>query len=284
MERVAHNVMDLTGRRHCALTVIGKAPTHRRLNAQGEIKSKSMWFVRCDCGYEHSMPGGNWEKMQNCVKCKYNKISSFEPGDKVGCLDVIARHTHNKNGKRVPTYECKCECGKVIYFNSTGMKSKHRQSCTCNVFQRHGHSSKSPENDEKRRMYNMWNHLKDRLYSPLNKQYRHYGGRGIKMCDRWLVFENFLADVGYKKSPELSLDRIDPDGDYSPENCRWADKWTQSRNRGFNTVYKCFGLEMTLGQWMAHIKINGEKVSVPEIGTSPKSEVNTPTPHPFQNN
>jgi hypothetical protein len=114
-------------------------------------------------------------------------------------------------------------------------------------------------------MDNYWNHVKDRCYSPKNKQFKHYGGRGIKMCDRWLVFENFMADLGFK-NPSLSLDRIDPDGNYSPENCRWADKWTQSRNRGFNKVYRFHGLELTLGQWLARIQTEGELVAMPDMG------------------
>lgn len=84
--------------------------------------------------------------------------------------------------------------------------------------------------------HNSWSAMKQRCLNPNSGFYYNYGGRGIKICDRWLGvygFQHFLEDMGEKPNPksEYSIDRIDPDGDYCPENCRWADKWTQSANR-----------------------------------------------------
>lgn len=80
--------------------------------------------------------------------------------------------------------------------------------------------------------YQAWAQMKQRCYNRKLKSYRHYGGRGIFVCDRWLTsFEAFLSDMGVKPFPELSLDREDNDGPYSPENCRWADATTQIHNR-----------------------------------------------------
>jgi hypothetical protein len=74
--------------------------------------------------------------------------------------------------------------------------------------------------------------MKERCYNPNTTQYKYWGGRGIKVCDRWKhSFQNFLEDMGYKPSNEYSLDRINVDGDYEPQNVRWATPLVQSRNR-----------------------------------------------------
>lgn len=80
--------------------------------------------------------------------------------------------------------------------------------------------------------YRTWRSMKERCYNPNNKKYKDYGGRGIKVCDRWLNnFENFHADMGPRPSKEYSLDRIDNNGDYMPTNCKWATIIEQRRNQ-----------------------------------------------------
>ena len=87
--------------------------------------------------------------------------------------------------------------------------------------------------------YRAWNLMKRRCYNHNDRSYRNYGSRGIKVCDRWInSFQNFLEDMG-SKPDGCSLDRIDTNKDYSPENCRWADWWTQQRNRRNNRAVPC---------------------------------------------
>lgn len=82
--------------------------------------------------------------------------------------------------------------------------------------------------------YASYNHMKQRCYNENDKSYYNYGGRGIRVCDRWLEsFDNFYEDMGEKPSPYFSLDRIDVDGDYTPSNCRWTDRTTQNYNQRF---------------------------------------------------
>ena len=93
---------------------------------------------------------------------------------------------------------------------------------------KHGHSFRGKQTRE----YVAWIAMRQRCLNKNSSKYFHYGGRGIKICDRWLKsFNNFLADMGLKPSPELSIDRIENDGDYCPENCRWATKTEQLKNR-----------------------------------------------------
>lgn len=93
-----------------------------------------------------------------------------------------------------------------------------------------------------------WNSMKQRCFNPSCRQYKHYGGRGITVCDRWLVFKNFAADIG-ERPPGMTIDRIDNDGPYSPENFRWATRAQQSRNRRglVNLTYD--GKTMTVEEW-----------------------------------
>lgn len=84
--------------------------------------------------------------------------------------------------------------------------------------------------------YTSWESMKQRCNNPNNKHYKNYGGRGIKFCKEWNIFDKFLLDMGYRPGKKYSLDRIDVNGDYYKENCKWSDRYTQDRNRR-NSVY-----------------------------------------------
>ena len=109
----------------------------------------------------------------------------------------------------------------------------------------HGHARK----DSHTPTYKVWAGMKKRCRTPSMTAYKYYGGRGIKVCERWMHYENFLADMG-EKPDGMSLDRTDADGDYTPENCRWASKVEQMNNRRNSRVITAFGKSLTIPQWV----------------------------------
>lgn len=97
--------------------------------------------------------------------------------------------------------------------------------------------------------YRIWEAMKKRCRNSNDKRWNSYGGRGIRVCDRWEFFENFIADMGWRPEKGYSLDRIDNDGDYTPENCRWATIYEQNNNRTNNIRIEHEGRTLTLTQW-----------------------------------
>lgn len=98
--------------------------------------------------------------------------------------------------------------------------------------------------------HKVWLAMKQRCRNPNNKRYRLYGGRGIKVCERWeSSFENFLADLGFRPSPKHSLERTDRNGNYCPENCIWATIDKQNRNTSRNRFIEYDGKNLTLSEW-----------------------------------
>lgn len=99
------------------------------------------------------------------------------------------------------------------------------------------------------RAYNIWAMMRQRCNNPKTANYKWYGGQGIRCCERWARFENFLADMGHPPSLKHTLDRIDRLKDYTPENCRWTTDDIQANNRSNNIKLTAFGKTQTLAQW-----------------------------------
>lgn len=128
----------------------------------------------------------------------------------------------------------------------------------------HGHTS----NGRISSTYAAWYAMKGRCYNPRCAGFKNYGGRGIKVCDRWLnSFESFLADMGEKPSPELSLDRINNNGNYEPGNCRWATSSQQARNKRprkgiARHLITVDGVTLGVNQWARRLGIRSSTMSL----------------------
>jgi hypothetical protein len=171
-------------------------------------------------------------------------------GQKFSRITVISLNRSGNGGKTY--WNCICECGSEKVIRGDGIVSGAVLSCGCyckelkskqmfDMFTRHGKSGTS--------LHNVWLSIIQRCKNPNNSAYNYYGGRGITICDRWLNFENFLADIGERPSKDHSIDRISNNGNYEPGNCRWATRSEQSTNRRNTTWINIEGCVQPLPVW-----------------------------------
>lgn len=128
---------------------------------------------------------------------------------------------------------CMCDCGKEVIKRLDGVLSGHCKSCNC-LNKEQINRDLTTHNLSYSLEYGSWKGMKQRCYNTKGKKYHIYGGKGIRVCDRWLnSFSNFIQDMGKRPTNDYSLDRINPEGNYEPSNCRWI---TKSENSSRGTV------------------------------------------------
>ena len=195
-------------------------------------------------------------------------------GKKFGKWTVLER-VENSNSKQT-RWLCQCDCGEKGIVHADSLKNGRSASCGCLKAQKlslraktHGQSN-TPE-------FTSWVSMLSRCYNPNRDVYPYYGGRGITVCDRWKdSFENFYTDMGPRPEKNFSIDRINPDGNYEPSNCRWATTVEQHRNQRVQTrsSTKIRGVNLRdSGKYQVTISLNGKTKVLGQANTLEEAKV-----------
>lgn len=188
------------------------------------------------------------------MRSRYPKDLS---GMSFGRLTVIGPNEFNLNKKRTGSkWICQCSCGNTRVVYRSNLTSGDSTSCGCYLKERvstHGLS--------KHRLYGIWLDIRKRCLDDKTEAYQNYGGRGIVICDEWqefIEFYNWSVNNGYKEN--LTLDRIDNDGNYYPENCRWVTRYVQNNNTRRNVFVEFHGQKMTIAQLAKNFNLSPKTV------------------------
>ena len=251
---MSNKPMDLTNQKYGRLLVISSADTYINPNGRKIYK----WNCVCDCGNKlivstNSLRNGSTRSC-GCLQKERahdnNYINLMEM--KFGKLTVVEEIHKNKN----LYWRCICECGNYTEVLPQHLKRHLIVSCGCyrksnSARLNYKHGSKNT------RLYKTWIDMKDRCYNHSNFAYKNYGQRGICVCEEWindfLSFQRWSLDNGYQD--ELSIDRIDVNGNYEPCNCRWVTALEQANNKRNNIRISYDGQIMTIAEWSRYLGI-----------------------------
>ena len=174
-------------------------------------------------------------------------------GQKFGRLTCIK--DAGRSSRKQVLWLCKCDCGKLVIVKSNSLLTGNTKSCGCLareilIKRNTVHSLSKGKDGKVTRLYRIWRRMKQRCYDKNCSDYKRYGGRGIKVCDEWLDYRNFYdwaMSNNYKNN--LTIERINNDGDYEPDNCKWIPPEAQARNKRSNRYITFRGVTKTLAEW-----------------------------------
>lgn len=186
-------------------------------------------------------------------------------GKRFGKLTVVKLTGRSKDKKTV--WLCKCDCGNYKDVRASNLTSGATKSCGCLFYESREKVAEKLKGEKSHfykhglsnsRINSIYRGIKKRCYNKAEPAYKNYGGRGIKMCDSWkndfMSFYDWAISNGYSES--LSIDRIDVNGNYCPENCRWVDWRTQQNNRRNNRIVEYNGCSHTVSEWADILGVN----------------------------
>lgn len=175
---------------------------------------------------------------------------------KFGLLTVIEMTDKRGHGGSV-IWKCKCECGAFAYIEGSRLKQHKSCGCLCKARSDDFGNRMSKHSESKSRLYRIWNNMKSRCYNNNDQRYYDYGGRGITVCDEWrnnyINFANWAKENGY--NDKLSIDRINNNGNYEPQNCKWSTNQEQAINKRSNKLLTYQGRTMTMKEWAKELNM-----------------------------
>lgn len=176
-------------------------------------------------------------------------------GQRFGRLTVIRRAENDKWKK--PQWLCQCDCGNIKIFPGNSLKSGLTRSCGC-LKHEITVTRLTIHGGEGARLYHIWKNMRQRCFRSSNQDYSNYGGRGITVCDEWrysfVAFRDWAIENGYRD--DLTIDRIDVNGNYEPANCRWITMKAQQNNMRSNHYITFGGRTQTLTQWAEELNMS----------------------------
>lgn len=268
---------DLTGEIFGRLTVLDYAGNYK-------------WNCKCSCGVQKAVRGGDLRsgRTKSCG-CLRKELTSARwradlAGQKFGRL-TVKEYVGSK--KYCSLWRCVCDCGNEAIVKGKYLLNGDTKSCGCLITDvlkerntTHGLSYKS-------RLYTVWKGMRDRCNNPHSDEYKNYGGRGISVCQEWndfVAFYQWAVNNGYDESlpsTECSIDRIDNNGNYCPDNCRWTSMTQQARNTRRNRFLSHNGEKKTVVEWGEIYKICPQYIiqRIDRYGWSVEDAITTPVLH-----
>lgn len=172
-------------------------------------------------------------------------------GQKFGRLTVIKYVYSDKHYNAV--WQCQCKCGNIVEVRGDMLRNGNTKSCGCLCTTHHKSNT---------RLYHTWQQAKDRCYNKNNKDYQDYGGRGIAVCQEWkddfIAFYDWATENGYRD--DLTLNRVDVNSNYTPDNCRWLTIKQQNRNKRNNKNYTINGETKCLAEWCEILNLKYNRI------------------------
>ena len=198
-------------------------------------------------------------------------------GKKFNKLTVVERLQNDTGG--IPVWLCKCDCGNFTRVRGKNLKNGSVKSCGCIL----KNGTTTTHGLSKTKIYNTWNSMKARCFNPKSCSYKRYGARGITVCEEWKnSFEEFYSwsiQNGYNEN--LTIERIDNNGNYCPENCKWISQKQQCRNRRTNIEFEYMGEKHILIEWCEILNLDYKFIHnrIYKMGWSFEKSISTPKIH-----
>jgi len=191
-------------------------------------------------------------------------------GQRFGNLTVESRD--ESSNRRRAVWFCRCDCGRHRLIDGSDLRSGKRVSCGTAGCKRSGNPGRPQKSNDYHRTRKSWKSMVDRCINPKNISFHRYGGKGIKVCPRWLnSFYAFVSDLGYRPDG-TSIDRIDGNGNYEPSNCRWATRKEQARNHSNAAKVTHKDRSFSYAEWseITGIPARTIRYRIKEAGMSPE--------------